>query len=173
MLDFRIGARFSLVILAVVLTGCSGGRGLGVENPQLVASPDEVSLMLANAADKASKSLEKLAAIEQTRTPTPDVAPISDAPIELRRGLTIEWVGPVEPLARKVANKATYSFMVLGDRPPAPVVVTLDVENRRIIDVLRDIGLQMGSRADIRVDANQRVVELQYRTFKDDERTAR
>ena len=52
--------------------------------------------------------------------------------------------------------------MVLGAPPPVPPVVALDVENRPVIDILRDVGLQLGSRADIRVDSNRRMVELQY-----------
>ena len=43
-----------------------------------------------------------------------------------------------------------------------PVVVSVDVENKPVIDVLRSVGLQLGMRADIRVDAGRRTVELHY-----------
>jgi len=57
--------------------------------PQVVASPDKVSLMLAEAADKASNALETLAAVEQSRAPAVAVQPIHNAPPELKRAITI------------------------------------------------------------------------------------
>lgn len=151
--------------LMIGLAGCSGNfasHKYGDGNPQLVASPDKASLLLAQAADKASNALETLAAIEQARTPAASVAPIENVPVELTRAMTISWVGPTEPIARTLANHADYEFVVLGVRPPVPIVVTLEAENTRVVDLLRNIGLQLGSRADVRVDAAQRVVELQY-----------
>lgn len=146
------------------LTACSGTGGFNKQgdNPQLVASPDKATLLLAQAADKASKSLETLAAIEQVRTPSSSVAPIDNVPDELARAMTISWIGPVDPITRTLANHSDYEFVVLGDRPPVPIVVNLEAENTRVIDLLRNIGLQLGTRADIRVDASQKVVELQY-----------
>ena len=146
-----------------VLAGCEGGGNfVKAKNPQVAANPDKVSAMLAESADRASRSLEQLAAIEQTRTPDADVAPIANAPRELRRAVTINWVGPASAIAKKMAERASYRFNVLGEKPPVPVVVSLDKENARLIDVLRDIGLQLGARGDIRVDAQARLVELQY-----------
>lgn len=146
------------------LAACSGAQNYSGDgdNPQLVASPDKATLLLAQAADKASSALETLAAIEQARTPSSSVAPIQNVPDELRRAMTISWIGPVEPISRTLANHAEYEFVVLGDQPPVPIVVNLESENTRVIDLLRNIGLQLGSRADIRVDGQSKVVELQY-----------
>lgn len=148
------------VLMAMFLAGCSGRKE--ESNPQLVASPDKATLLLAQAADKASNALETLAAIEQKRTPSASVAPINNVPDELKRAMTISWVGPVAPITRTLANSADYDFKILGDRPPVPIVINLEAENARIIDLLRDIGLQLGKRADIKVDGRNRVVELQY-----------
>jgi hypothetical protein len=146
-----------------LLAGCeSGGNFVKAKNPQVAANPDKISVMLAESANRASRSLEKLAAIEQTRTPEASVAPVANAPRELQRGVTINWVGPAEKIAQKMANQAGYQFRVLGEKPPAPVVVSLDKDNARVIDVLRDIGLQLGTRGDVKVDAQARLVELQY-----------
>ncbi len=143
------------------LAACSSGPVRG-DHPQLVASPDKVSMMLANAADRASVALETLAAVEQARSPEVSVSPIEDAPIELRRAITVNWVGPVEPIAEKLANRAGYAFIAIGNPPPVPLVVSVDVENMPIIDVLRSIGLQLGVRADVRVDGRRQVVEVHY-----------
>lgn len=133
-----------------------------IDRPQIVASPDAVSLRLAEAADKASTALETLAAVEQARTPGVSVGPVSGAPPELRRAMTVSWTGPVEPLAKKLADRAGYGFLVLGAPPPVPLVVAVDSENKPVVDILRDVGLQLGLRADVKVDAGRRMVEIHY-----------
>lgn len=40
--------------------------------------------------------------------------------------------------------------------------MNVDTENRPIVEVLRDIGLQLGGRGDVRVDTNRRTIELHY-----------
>jgi defect-in-organelle-trafficking protein DotD len=151
----------SSALMAVTLAACSSVMDTKY-NPQIVASPDKATMMLAEAADRASVSLETLAAVEQSRTPGIAVAPIGDAPPELRRAMTVNWVGPVEPIGKTLADRAGYGFIVVGDAPPVPIVVSLDVENSPVIDILRNIGLQLGERADIKVDAGRRVVEVHY-----------
>ena len=153
--------RFIVLLLSVLsLQACE--TSIITSKPQMVASPDRVSLMLAEAADRSSRALETLSAIEQYKSPESSIAPIRNAPIELRRAVTTTWVGPVEIISKTLADKAGYGFMILGDEPPVPIVISLDVENRQVIDVLRDIGLQMGSRADIIIDDEYKMVEIQY-----------
>lgn len=155
----RFAGSIFLVCALLVLAGC--GRPLRVE-PQVAAQPDKVSAMLAEAADRASVALETLAAVEQARTPAIAVGPIENAPPELERAITVNWAGPVEPITRKLADRAGYTFQTIGTPPAVPTVVSVDVENRPVIDVLRSIGLQLGSRADVRVDGARRVVEIHY-----------
>lgn len=143
---------------AVFLSGCQ----LPGRNAQVVTSPDKVSLMLAEAADKASNSLETLAAIEQERSPGVAVQPIHNAPEELSRAITITWVGPPEQILRKLADRASYNFVALGNRPPVPLVVNIDVQNEPVIEILRNVGLQLGVRADVKVDSERKIIELHY-----------
>ena len=158
--------RIHLIIIAAfssLLISCSSEsyvvRG---QNAQLVAAPDRVTAMLAEAADRASVALETLAAVEQARSPNIAVGPISEVPPELDRAVTINWIGPVEPIAMKLADRAGYAFQTVGNPPPVPIVVSLDVENKPVIDILRSLGLQLGVRADIRVDGERRMVEVHY-----------
>ncbi len=158
-------ARFLPVLCllgAVTLSACSSTENYSNNHPQIVAAPDSVSAMLANAADKASNALQTLAAVEAARTPAPEVGPVGDAPPELRRAITVNWGGPVDPISKTLADRAGYEFQTIGTPPPNPLVVSLDIENRPIIDVLRDIGLQMGVRGDIKVDSARKVIEIHY-----------
>lgn len=149
-----------LLLAITALAACSAPSRY--KQPQVAASPDKTSMMLAQAADRASSALETLAAIEQTKTPGINTGPVAGAPVELQRGVSINWVGPVENVTQMLANKASYSFTVMGNQPSQPLVVSLDVENKPLIDVLRNVGLQLGSKADIKVDSERRVVELSY-----------
>ena len=159
-LTVMIRTAFSGAALLIVTfaAACAPLKG----DPQIAASPDKVSLMMAQAADRASVAMETLAAVEQARSPGVAVAPIVDAPAELQRAITISWNGPVEPLIKKLAARAGYSFQSMGAAPPVPVVVSVDVENMPVIDVLRSTGLQLGVRADLRVDGANRMVEIHY-----------
>ncbi|MCC7305018.1 MAG: DotD/TraH family lipoprotein [Alphaproteobacteria bacterium] len=153
----------SLSFCLLVLSACGAvSQNFSASHPQLVASPDTVSGMLADAADRASKSLETLAAVEQARSPEVSMAPPGDAPAELRRAITVNWVGPVEPITKTLAERAGYNFLPVGTPPPVPVIVNIDSENRPVIEVLRDVGLQLGIRGDVRVDSQKRLVEIQY-----------
>ncbi len=148
-----------LVGVSLVLAACAGPVK---RDPQVVASPDKVSLMLAEAADKASNALETLAAVEQNRAPGIAVQPIHNAPPELERAMTISWVGPPEQILKRLAERASYSYLTVGNRPPVPPVISLDVQNERVIDLLRDVGLQLGVRGDVKVDSVRKTVELHY-----------
>ncbi len=144
-------------------TGCTSQPiAFSADSPQIVASPDSVSSMLAQSADRASVALETLAAVERARTPAASISPLSDVPQELRRTITVNWVGPIEPIAKTLADRAGYGFLVLGSEPSIPVVVSIDAENTRVVDVLRDVGLQLGMRGDVKVDANAKMVEIYY-----------
>ena len=118
--------------------------------------------MLADAADRAAASLEKLAAVEHARSPGVAIGPVGNAPLEMRRAMTVQWVGPVEELVKTLAQRGNYSFIVVGSAPPIPVIVSVDANNTPIIDILRDVGLQMGMRADVRVDGRKKIVEIHY-----------
>lgn len=158
--DFRRFTKTTIacLIAAAALAGCANHK----RNAQVVTSPDKVSLMLAEAADRASNSLETLASIEQSKAPGVAVQPIYNAPEELARAITITWVGPPEQILRKLADRASYNFVTLGNRPPVPLVVNVDVQNQPVIEVLRDIGLQLGVRGDVKVDSERGIIELHY-----------
>lgn len=152
----------SFVVMAFGLTACETGYPIRVKDPQLVAQPDKVSMMLAQAADKASNALETLAAVEQKRTPAAATPAIVGAPAELNRAVTIAWVGPVDQITKVLADKASYRFVSLGTAPATPVTVSIDVTNKPIIEVLRSIGYQLGARADVYVDSAEKMVALTY-----------
>lgn len=152
----------AVVLSFSVLTLSACAAPVAKVDRQMVASPDPVALRLASAVDRASAALQTLASVEQARNPAVSIQSVPHAPQELRRIVSVDWVGPIEPMIRQLADRAGYSFQVNGDQPPVPVVITLQARQKTVIDVLRDVGLQAGTRADVVVDANAKVVELNY-----------
>lgn len=153
---------FAISVLSLLVTSCAY-----VPNAQrqLVAEPDTVDLMLADAADRATRALETLSAMETSQNPKAALAIVPNAPRELQRAVTVDWTGPVEPLVQDLSRKAGYRFGIIGARPSTPVVVSIAAINKPLINIMRDVGLQMGARADLKVNAQTRMIEIQYNDF--------
>ncbi len=153
----------TLTISILVLSACAYMPKTAQK--QLVAEPDSVDLMLADAADRATRALETLAAMEQTQMPIKPVAIVPNVPQELQRAVTFDWTGPVEPLVEELTRKAGYQYGIIGNKPSTPITITMKATNKPLINVFRDIGIQMGARADLKVDGRARMVEIQYADF--------
>ncbi len=154
----------AIVVNVIILGGCTQSKNIG---RQMVIEPDPVALKLSSAVDRASAALQTLAAVEQHKTPLATVSSVSNVPKELLRTISVEWTGPLEPIVKTVANRAGYRFSILGAKPPVPIVVQVRSVEKTVIDVLRDIGLQSGTRADVVVDADRKIVEINYDTIHD------
>ncbi len=156
---------------ALLLGGCSDIESAwddtfspAPEIRPVATEPDIVSIKLAQAADKASKSLDSIANIEQQKNPTVQPLPddYADVSPNLMQPVTLRWSGPIEQISRTLAEHAGLRFRVKGNQPEVPLIVNVDVYQQPIIHVLRNLGLQAGSRADLAVDSNEGVVEVRY-----------
>ncbi len=154
---------FTFSALAILLSACAYNPAQ--RQTQLVAEHSSVDLMLADAADRATRALETLSAMEQSKMPIKPIASVPNAPQELQRAVTFNWTGPVEPLVEELSRKAGYSYGVIGAKPATPITVSLNVMNKPLINVLRDIGMQMGARGDLNVNSQSRAIEVQYSSF--------
>jgi defect-in-organelle-trafficking protein DotD len=130
----------------------------------IATEPDIVTVKLAQAADKASKALDAIANIEQQQNPAAPPLQSADAEASpnLMQPVSLRWSGPIELVGRTLADRAGLRFRVKGNQPAVPVVVNVDAYQQPIVHVLRDIGLQAGSRADLAVDQNEGVIEVRY-----------
>jgi defect-in-organelle-trafficking protein DotD len=160
---YRLPSLLAVVLLApALLAGCSRFPWETGSPHPVVATPDSVEVKLADAADKAAAALQSLSAVEQVRTPAP-IAPVTPEPTDgLENRMSVDWTGPVEPLLSRLAARAGYTFRQLGWAPAVPLVVQVDTKNRPIYETLRDVGLQIGSRGSLVVDADRQTVELNY-----------
>ncbi len=147
----------SWIVLLMSMTAC----GTTTVTP-LVAENDPVSLRIAQAAEKAGKALDNIAGIEQYRTPMPPMEDFSGAPPALVQPITVTWNGPAEQIVQTLTLKAGYRYRTAGLQPPLPLTVVVNSYEQPLIELLRDIGLQLGNRADVAVDAKNSVVQLRY-----------
>ena len=154
------------MLLLGSLSACSNALPWSYDTTHpVVATPDSVSVRLADAADKAAASLQSLAAIQQAQTPAPlPPATPADAHDELNRTMTVAWSGPAAPLLQRLATHVGYRFEQIGGTPTSPQIVTIQVIEQPIIEIMRDVGLQMGSKGTVVVDAKRHVVELDNAT---------
>jgi defect-in-organelle-trafficking protein DotD len=76
--------------------------------------------------------------------------------------VSLRWSGPIDQVSRVLAERAGMRFRTLGRAPEVPLVVNIDAYQQPILHVLRDIGLQAGTRADLSVNQNEGVVEVRY-----------
>jgi len=160
----------AILLLAACSDLQSGWNSLFAPDPArpaqgaIATEPDIVSVKLAQAADKASKALDAIANIEQQKNPSavPLKIDYANASPNMLQPVTLRWSGPVEQVARVLAERAGMRFRVTGRAPEVPLVVNVDAYKQPILHVLRDIGLQAGSRADLSVNQNEGVVEVRY-----------
>ena len=146
-----------LVLLALLaLAGCDLVRG-----PAPAAAPaaeDPAVLRLVEAAARAENALRALAAEHGAG----DAAPPRVVPPELLEKVAVDWIGPLETLARDLAGRAGYRFVAAGRPPVVPLVVSVRAESAPIVLLLRDAGLQAGDAARLTVDAGAREVRIEW-----------
>lgn len=170
-------SKFIIMSMIVLLAGCtrtihpspilrssSSSNPLNAVDVYKAADKRQTDIALTEAAVSVSNSLGKLAEIQQAMHPQ---ARLPEPPNAARIGLSdlasVDWTGPVEPLARKVANIAHYRLRVLGRAPAIPIIVSITAKDTPLADILRDIGFQAEQQASLTLYPSSHVIELRYR----------
>ena len=123
---------------------------------------DTAELRLVAAAVRAEEALTVLALARAADNPLEEVAVPRIVPRALLRKVSIDWIGPLETLARSLAEEAGYGFEVAGAAPPMPVIVEMEAQSTALIVLLRDAGIKAGSLGRLVVDARREVVLLDW-----------
>ena len=157
--------RRCLVLMALVMTSaCAMDHRITVAD---VEAEDPAVLRLVEAATRAERALLALAhAREGGET---HVSPPRVVPEELLQKVSVDWIGPLEPLAADMAERAGYRFTESGPPPVRPLMVTIHARGAPLVLVLRDAGLQAGDSARLVVDARAREVRVERRRAAGDD----
>ena len=123
---------------------------------------DPAEARLAEAAVRAERALSQLA---ETRAAEADLRvpdTPENVPPELLQRVSMDFIGPLEELARQLAAGAGYALVTAGRPPPAPLLVEIEAKDAPLIHIFRDAGLQAADRALLTVDAGRMTVRLDW-----------
>ena len=149
--------RCLVLLVLVLMSSCSAtDHGNTVTD---VATEDPAVLRLVEAATRAERALLALAHARDGGEM--NVSPPRVVPEELLQKVTVDWIGPLEPLAADMAERAGYRFTESGPPPVSPRMVTIHAPEAPLVLVLRDAGLQAGDTARLVVDARAREVRVE------------
>jgi len=145
----KLSVFLSLGLLLLEIIGCSNGASQ-IKNVAKQVPPDPAFAKLAEAANSSSRSMLNLAEIEMAVSPPPpDYHPVDLASAGMANLVTVDWSGPIHPIVQRIANATGYQLKTFGIEPAIPILVYINVRNKPIGDVLRDIGYQCHNKASI------------------------
>lgn len=155
--------KFKLIVLflaSMVLLGC---KAIIYKKPPYNNPSDDATIKLAEAANSVSDSMLEMARVEKVITPPhkDNTLTIPNAH-NLQARASVDWAGPIEEVTLRVAKAAHYRIRVLGKAPAVPVLISLNVKDESLAEILRNIDYQAGVKAYLHVYPNSQVVELRY-----------
>lgn len=156
--------RITFAVAALLpLTNCVSRMSVQNQDTEVINNP-VVERQLLSAAQSIERSLGTLAATQQTNAPPLlNTAPLVTPEGGMGGTADIDWTGPIEPLLHKLTKMTDYNLKVLGREPSIPVIVSITQNKAVIADIMKNAGLQVGKKADIKVFPASRIVELRYR----------
>lgn len=158
--------RLMLFFATILLAGCVGTaykNGTTYKKPPYNRPSDDASIKLAEAANSVSDSMLQMARIEKVITPpTKDNTLTIPNAYNLQVRASVDWAGPIAELCSRIAKAAHFRMRVLGKEPAVPVLISLNVQDESLAEILRDIDYQAGKKAYIHVYPNSQVIELRY-----------
>ena len=148
-----------LIFAAFLASGCIKI----FKKPPVNDPSDDATIKLAEAATSVSDSMLEMARVEKVITPPSkdNTLTIPNA-FNLQARASVDWSGPIEELTLRIAKAGHFRLRVLGKEPAVPVLISLNVKDESLAEILRDIDYQAGRKANIHVYPNSQVVELRY-----------
>ncbi|HEV2613496.1 MAG TPA: type IVB secretion system lipoprotein DotD [Gammaproteobacteria bacterium] len=149
---------FTLGVTSLLIAGC----GTTYKNTD-AAQVEHANTTLAQASSTISDSLTASEEIQRATTPPLSMKTLPDANSYNMNALaSVDWSGPIGPIVKKIAQAGNYQLRVLGSKPPIPVLISIHQKNTPLAYILRDIDYQAGSKANIVVFPDTRIIELRY-----------
>ena len=160
----------AVLAVLVTLSGCEFFRDLTTVEPPDEAQviEDPAAILLTEAALAAEAALATLAQMRSAENPSQAQPPPRLVPPELLAEVTLDWIGPLDALAERLAAAAGWDYLEAGPVPPLPLMVEVHAEALPIILVLRDAGIQAAEGATLTVDAPARQVRLDWSPYEGD-----
>ena len=151
----------TVIPLLAALSACATFAP-AVPNAGRPVAADPAETLLIEAALRAERAFVALARARSAEDPLADTPLPRIVPAALLTTVTLDWTGPVETLAEELARRAGYRFFAAGPVPARPAIVAVKMTDAPLIAALRDAGIQAGQAAVLTVDADRRIVRLDW-----------
>jgi defect-in-organelle-trafficking protein DotD len=149
------------LLLLSQLIGCTTESKIAINSSEKDLRAADVQLTAT--ANSVNKSLQELAEIDRAIHPQARLpSPVEPDMIGMGQLASIDWNGPIEPLAKKIAEATDYNLKVIGTSPAIPILISITAKDTPLADILRDAGFQCGNRANLVVYPASKVIELRY-----------
>ena len=146
---------------ATLLSGCAGLNGPAHDKIKPVDPvANTVDAELIAGSNRTNRLLSDMVSTEAARRGLKETARGQPSGV-LASDVTMSWHSPVDGILRQIANLIGYRFVIFG-KPALPVIVSIEARNTPLMDVLENIGVQAGSRADVVFNEREKTIELRY-----------
>ena len=128
----------------------------------------EIDVIIADAAKRAVNANLAVSEVEvaiaaPTRAgPGQSLPPGVTLPPEIMQLVDLDWQGPVEPMLQALADRAGYTFRVVGRRPSVPLTVAMSRTQVPLHDLIREAGMMVDDTADVVLNPSLRMIELRH-----------
>lgn len=136
----------------------SGVAGCASQPPVAV---DQTGRMLDTQLNESAQKIDRLLGDISRAGGLSSVAPKTGTVVLKGDLVTVQWQGDAPEVLRKLADAKGLKFSVLGRAVPVPI--SIDATNQSFIDVLQNIGTQLGGRADVVLKTD--ALEIHYRAI--------
>lgn len=161
----------AVMTLCLALAGCAGGSSMHAPTPL----PDRQTQApyvagLERAAQDIQDAIRVLAETQNAQT-LMQIDPrnldrviwqSNYTPPGMEVKLSVDWVGPIKPVVDMVAEATGYDKRIIGKPPIPDYFVRISHQQTPAIDVLRDLGTQIGPVAELAVFPATKLIELRY-----------
>lgn len=150
-----------LIVAACVIATISGCMTVPVAIAPIDNPDADLMSKIAASAERVSLAMQRLSMIRGGGQA--EASQDYKVPAGLEKTMSINWAGPIDGLARKVAQMSGYTYdEPLGPIPNTPVIVSMAVTGQSMFNILSDAGGQAGSAADIVVRPESRRITVKY-----------
>lgn len=160
-----------ILITSLLLSSCGSSKKIvdlklkyiPADRAPAQITDEQAQAQVAEAATAIGQSLQALSAVQMTIHPPQRLnKPFDPHAIGMDKMASIDWTGPAEPILKEVAYAANYRLRVIGKKPALPVLVSINIENQPLADILRNITYQIVMKATVAIYPKSRTIELRY-----------
>ncbi len=162
-MSFQTPLRAHTIALAAALALAACDRpNVPAEN-----SGSGIDAMIAEAAAGTAAVNKTVAEIEKraagiAETPAARPKPPQKEPA-VRQPILVDWKGPVEPLAMRLAERAGFSFQLAGKRPANPLQTAVSGEFGTPLEAIDSLSDAISGHAWITSDESRNIITIEYR----------